>query len=545
MSKKVNLSDSARNSMVEGVNILAEAVGATMGPGGRLAALCRDFGPVMMTKDGVTVAREIELEDKLQEAGARLCRQVANKCNEQAGDGTTTATVLAQEMINLGMKYLSSGGNPVHLKKGIDKAIKHVVQYLDRIKIPITLSDEHLVRFVAEISGNSPEVGAVVAEAFIKAGQYGVVTYEEGKTAETTIETVDGTQFDRGYISPYFVTDQVRDQTVMENPLILLWERKLMGFQEIATFLQRLQPLQRPILIISDGVEGDALATLVINQMRGNMSLAAVTAPAFGEQRQLLMGDLACLVKGRYFAEASGHKLENVDPSELGTAHRVIITKNSTTIIGGAGSDSPEFEQRLESIRKQAKETDSQYDRDKLEQRLAKLGGGVVVIKMGAHNEIEMREKKFRYEDAVHATRAALEEGIVPGGGTAFIGALPTLSKLSKSDTEGETMGVKIVMDALTAPCKKIAVNAGYSGDNVIEHVREGLRKKRSSTWGFNAGTGKYGDMLKLGIVDPAKVSRLALENSATIAGLCLLTEVLITENPEDKAQPQYGGGMM
>jgi len=543
-SKIVKIGEQARAPMIEGVNILADAVGATMGPGGRLAALCREFGPVMMTKDGVTVAREIELKDKYQDAGARLCKQVANKCNEQAGDGTTTATVLARHMINQGVKYLSAGGNPVHLKRGMDLAVKTVVDYVAQIKTPITLEDETEVKFIAKISGNDEEVGDLVAKAFIKAGQHGTVSYEEGRTSTSYLETVDGTQFDRGYLSQYFVTDMSKSQIVMEDPLVLLWERKIVTFQEIQGFLQKIVPLGKPILLIADTVEGDAMATLIINHAKGVINVCAVSAPAFGEQRQLLMQDLAVLLGAKFLDEAGGYKLENVDPAHLGTARKVIITQNSTMIVGGAGQDTDAFQARLAALHEQIENSDSKYDKDKLQQRIAKLSGGVVVIKMGAHNEIEMREKKFRYEDAVHATRAALAEGIVPGGGSVFLGAIPLLKKL-EAQNEGEAMGIKIVEQALAAPCKQIADNAGFSGDSVVQRVCEQM-VDNTANWGFNADNGQYGDLVKAGIVDPAKVGRLALQNASTIAGFFLLTEALIVDDPDAKGPDMSGmQGMM
>lgn len=545
-AKIVKIGESARAPMIEGVNLLADAVGATMGPGGRLAALCRNFGPVMMTKDGVTVAREIELQDKYQDAGARLCKQVANRCNDQAGDGTTTATILARSMINSGMKYLAAGGNPVHLKKGMDKAVAEAVKHLEEIRQPITLKNQNQVQSVARISGNDEEVGNFVSQAFLQAGEHGIVSYEEGKTSQTMIEVVDGTQFDKGYISPYFVTDQAKDQCVLDNPLILLWERPITTFQEIVGFLQKVAPLERPILLIADRVDGDALATLILNLLKGVIRVCAVTSPAFGEQRQSLMQDLAALTGGTYFNEAGGYKLENVNPGDLGSARRVVVNKNSTTIVDGAGSNTPELEARIQSIRDQMASTDSKYDADKLQQRLAKLSGGVYIIKMGAHNEVDMREKKFRYEDAVHATRAALEEGIVPGGGSALLSSQCRLKDL-KTENEGESMGVKIVAQALEAPIRQIAENAGFSGDTVVGEVQKGM-DNHGSIFGFNAATGKYAeDMESEGIVDPAKVCRLALQNASTIASFFLLTEALIVDDPEAKEQPGMGGygGMM
>lgn len=536
-SKIVKIGPDARGPMIEGVNILADAVGATMGPGGRLAALCRDFGPVMMTKDGVTVAREIDLQDRYQDAGARLCKQVASRCSDQVGDGTSTATVLSRSMINQGVKHLSSGVNPVHLKRGIDRAVKVVVEHIKDSKKPLSLENESLLRDVARISGNDEEVGQFVSEAFLKAGEHGIVTFEEGRTSDTRLETVDGTQFDRGYISPYFVTDPAKDQCVLENPAILLWERKITTFQEIVPLLQKVAASQKPLLIISDGVDGDALPTILVNIAKGVLFACAVTSPAFGEQRKYLMQDLAVLTGGKFFDESGGQKLENVNLEDLGTARRVIVNKASTTIIEGKGSNSPELEARLESLRTQLKESDSKYDQDKLQQRIAKLGGGVVVIKMGAHNEIEMREKKFRYEDAVFATRAALEEGIVPGGGSILLSAIPLLEKLDTS-SEGEGLGVKIVIQALKTPCQLIAENAGFTGAAVLEKVMATQAEKKDPCWGFNADTGQYEDLFKAGVIDPAKVGRLAVENSATIAGLFLLTEALIVDDPDEKKQP-------
>jgi chaperonin GroEL len=534
--------------MIDGVNVLADAVGATMGPGGRLAALFRAFGPVMMTKDGVTVANEVDLaRNDPRAAGAELCKRVANRCNQEAGDGTTTATVLAREMINEGNKYVAAGGNPVSLKRGMDKAVKIVLEHLSEIKQPITLEDKEQVKFIAQISGNDPEVGEFVSEAFIRAGKHGVVTYEEGRTADTQIETTDGVAFDSGFISPYFVTDYAKNTCVLENPFILLWENRITSFNEILPLLQKLNLNQqgadkRPLLLICDNLEGDALATILVNVNRGAISACAVRAPAFGEQRTSQMSDLAVLTGGKHYDAAGQYKLENVNFAEVGGARRVVITQNSTTIIGGNGK--PEkIEERINMLQDQWTASESPYDRDKIQARIGKLSGGVMLIKIGAHNETEMREKKFRYEDAVHATRAALEEGIVAGGGTALASAHRRLQSI-KGLSEGEAQGVKVVAEALMAPVKTIANNAGYNGAMIADKLLKVLERPGKKSWGFDAATGEYSDMLLTGIVDPAKVSRLALENAVTIAGLFLLTEALVMEDPEAKEQgaPNMGG---
>lgn len=532
-AKTLVYDETARRALERGVNKVADAVKVTLGPKGRNVVLDKKWGSPTITKDGVTVAKEVELEDPYENMGAQLCKEVASKTNDVAGDGTTTATVLAQAIVNEGLRYVAAGGNPIAVKRGIDQAVEEVVAYIKKTSKPI--KDKEQVEFVATIAGNDPEIGKQVSEAMDKVGKDGVITVEESKGRETTVEVVEGMQFDRGYISPYFVTDPERMEAVLEDPVILIHEKKISSAQDLLPFLERAAQKRRPILLIAEDIEGEALATIVLNKLKGVLQIAAVKAPGFGERRKAMLEDIAVLTKGQFVSEDLGTKLENVQIDDLGTAKKVVITKEETTIIEGAGSKS-DVMGRINQIKAQIETTDSNYDREKLQERLAKLSGGVAVIKVGASTETELKEKKHRYEDALSATRAAVEEGIVPGGGTTLLRAAGTLDKLK---VEGdEKTGVTIVKRALEEPLRQISENAGLEGSVVVEKVRNG---KDGS--GLNAATGEYVDMVKSGIVDPAKVTRSTIMNAASIAGLVLTTEALVAEKPEKKGG-MPGGGM-
>jgi chaperonin GroEL len=535
-AKTLLFDENARRALERGVNKVADAVKVTLGPKGRNVVLDKKWGSPTITKDGVTVAKEIELEDPYENMGAQLCKEVASKTNDVAGDGTTTATVLAQSIVSEGLRYVAAGGNPIAVKRGIDKAVAAVIEEIKRISEPV--KDKEQVEFVATIAGNDSEIGAQVADAMDKVGKDGVITVEESKGRETTVEIVEGMQFDRGYISPYFVTDPERMETVMENPQILIHEKKINSAQDLLPFLEKAAQARKPILIIAEDIEGDALATIVLNKIRGVLQVAAVKAPGFGERRKAMLEDLAILTNGTFISEDLGRKLENVDLTMLGTAKKIVISKEETTIIEGAGSKEAVLG-RIGQIKAQIETTDSNYDREKLQERLAKLSGGVAVIKVGASTETELKEKKHRYEDALSATRAAVEEGIVPGGGTALLRATSALDTLV---VEGdEKTGVDIVRRALESPLRQIAENAGLEGSVIIERVRA-----TAAPIGLNAATGEMVDMVKAGIVDPAKVTRSTIQNAASIAGLILSTEALVVEKPEPKkaAPAMPGGGM-
>ncbi len=535
-AKNLLYDENARRALERGVNKVADAVKVTLGPKGRNVVLDKKWGSPTITKDGVTVAKEIELDDPYENMGAQLCKEVASKTNDVAGDGTTTATVLAQAIVNEGLRYVAAGGNPIAVKRGIDKAVTAVVEEIKKVAKPI--KDKEQVEFVATIAGNDAEIGKQVAEAMDKVGKDGVITVEESKGRETTLEIVEGMQFDRGYISPYFVTDPERMEAVLENPLILLHEKKISSAQDFLPFLEKAAQARRPILIIAEDIEGDALATLVLNKIRGVLQIAAVKAPGFGDRRKAMLEDIAILTAGKFISEDLGVKLDNVAIDMLGTAKKVVISKEETTIIEGAGT-TEEVKGRIALIKSQIDKTDSNYDREKLQERLAKLSGGVAVIKVGASTETELKEKKHRYEDALSATRAAVEEGIVPGGGVTLLRAAGALDALK---LEGdERTGTNIVRRALEEPLRQIAENAGLEGSVVVEKVREG-----KAGFGLNAATGEYVDMVKAGIVDPAKVTRSTITNAASIAGLVLTTEALVVEKPEPKkaAPAMPGGGM-
>ncbi len=536
-AKQLLYDEIARRALERGVNKVADAVKVTLGPKGRNVVLDKKWGSPTITKDGVTVAKEIELEDPYENLGAQLCKEVASKTNDVAGDGTTTATVLAQAIVNEGLRYVAAGGNPIAVKRGIDRAVEAVIAEIKKVSEPI--KDKEQVEFVATIAGNDPEIGKHVADAMEKVGKDGVITVEESKGRETALEVVEGMQFDRGYISPYFVTDPERMEAVLENALILIHEKKITSAQDLLPFLEKAAQARRPIVIIAEDLEGDALATVVLNKIRGVLQIVAVKAPGFGDRRKAMLEDIAVLTNGQFISEDLGTKLENVDLTMLGTAKKIVITKEDTTIIEGAGSKEAVMG-RIEQIKKQIENTDSNYDREKLQERLAKLSGGVAVIKVGASTETELKEKKHRYEDALSATRAAVEEGIVPGGGVTLLAAAAVLATL---EVDGdEKTGVNIVRRALEEPLRQIAENAGLEGSVVVEKVK-GLPFGQ----GLNAATGEYVEMTKAGIIDPAKVTRSTIQNAASIAGLVLTTETLVVEKPEKKKAPMpggHGGGM-
>jgi len=535
-AKNLLFDENARRALERGVNKVADAVKVTLGPKGRNVVLDKKWGSPTITKDGVTVAKEVELEDPYENMGAQLCKEVASKTNDVAGDGTTTATVLAQSIVNEGLRYVAAGGNPIAVKRGIDKAVEAVIADI-RSQAQV-VKDKEQVEFVATIAGNDSEIGKQVADAMDKVGKDGVITVEESKGRETTVEIVEGMQFDRGYISPYFVTDPERMEAVLENPLILIHEKKISSAQDFLPFLEKAAQARKPILIIAEDIEGDALATIVLNKIRGILQVAAVKAPGFGDRRKAMLEDIAVLTAGTFISDDLGQKLDSVGMDMLGTAKKVVISKEETTIIEGAGSKEAVMG-RIGQIKSQIENTDSNYDREKLQERLAKLSGGVAVIKVGASTETELKEKKHRYEDALSATRAAVEEGIVPGGGTSLLRAAAVLDGLG---LEGdEKTGVDIVRRALEAPLRQISENAGLEGSIVVEKVR-GL----AAPHGLDAATGEYVDMLTAGIVDPAKVTRSAVQNAASIAGLVLTTEALVVEKPEPKkAGPAMPGGGM
>ena len=535
-AKQLMFNEEARRTILRGVDKLANAVKATLGPKGRNVVLDKKFGAPNITKDGVTVAKEIELEDPFENMGAQMVKEVASKTSDVAGDGTTTATVLAQAIIREGMKNVTAGSNPMALKRGIDKAVEAVVEEIRRISKPTRGKKE--ISQVASISANNDKmIGDLIADAMEKVGKDGVITVEEAKGVETTLEVVEGMQFDRGYISPYFVTDPERMETVIEDPLILINEKKISGMKDLLPILEQIAKMGKPLLIIAEEVEGEALATLVVNKLRGTFSACAVKAPGFGDRRKEMLKDIAVLTGGEVISEELGIKLENIRLEDLGKCKKVVVDKENTTIIEGAGKDK-EIEGRIKQLRTQIEETTSDYDREKLQERLAKLSGGVAIIKVGAPTEIAMKEKKARVEDALNATRAAVEEGIVPGGGVVLLRAMPALDKLRVSGDE--RIGVDIVRRALEEPIRWIAENAGVEGSIVVQKVREA-----SGPFGFNAETEEYEDLVAAGIIDPTKVTRIALQNAASIAGLMVTTECMVTEIPEKEKtppMPSHGG---
>jgi chaperonin GroEL len=535
MAKQIVHGEHSRQAILRGINTLADAVKITLGPKGRNVVLDRKFGSPLITKDGVTVAKEIELKDPLENMGAQIVKEVASKTSDIAGDGTTTATVLAQAIFREGIKTVAAGANPMAVKRGIEKAVEVVVEQIRKLSKPVS---GDMIAQVATVSANDDAtIGNIIAEAMKRVGKDGVITVEEARTIDSTLEVVEGMQFDRGYLSPYFVTDPDRMQCVLENCLILICEKKISTMSDLLPILEQVAKLGRSLLIVAEDVEGEALATLVVNKLRGTLQAAAVKAPGFGDRRKAMLEDIAILTKGRSFTEDLGIKLENLKIEDLGTAKKVVIDKDNTTIIQGGGK-SAVIEGRVRQLRTQIEETTSDYDREKLQERLAKLVGGVAIIKVGASTEIEMKEKKARVEDAMHATRAAVEEGIVPGGGIAFLRAIPALDKMQLEDDE--QIGVTIIRRALEEPLRLIASNAGHEGAVVIGKVRD----SKQANFGFNAATEEYTDMIAAGILDPAKVTRSALQNAASIAALMLTTEALISEIPgADKGAAMAGGG--
>ncbi len=533
MAKQIVQGEESRQAILRGVNQLANAVKITLGPKGRNVVLDKKFGSPNITKDGVTVAKEIELKDPLENLGAQMVREVASKTSDVAGDGTTTATVLAQSIFREGVKMVAAGANPMGLKRGIERAVEAVIEDLQKLSKPV---QGEMIAQVGTVSANGDQtIGNIIAEAMKKVGKDGVITVEEAKTIETALDVVEGMQFDRGYLSPYFVTDPDRMECVLENCQILIHEKKISNMKDLLPLLEQIARNGKPFLIICEEVEGEALATLVVNKLRGTLNCAAIKAPGFGDRRKSMLEDIAILTGGRVISEDLGIKLENVQVSDLGQAKKVVIDKDNTTIVEGSGKTA-DIQGRVKQLRVQIEETTSDYDREKLQERLAKLVGGVAVIKVGAATETEMKEKKARVEDAMHATRAAVEEGIVPGGGVAFIRAQSVLDKLK---LEGdEQMGVTIVRRALEEPLRLIAQNAGVEGAIVVEKVR----KDKSATFGYNAASDTYGDMVKSGVIDPTKVARTALQNASSIAGLLLTTEALVAEIPEEKKAPMPGG---
>ena len=530
MAKQIMAGDEARQALLKGVNVMSNIVKATLGPRGKNIVLDKKFGSPTSTKDGVTVAKEIELKDPWENMGAQLVKEVASKTSDVAGDGTTTATVLAQAIYSEGLRFVTAGSNPMLIKKGIDRAVEEVVSEIKKMSREV--SGEMIAQVGAISANNDPSIGKIIAEAMDKVGKDGVITVEEAKGLETTMETVEGMQFDRGYLSPYFITDPDRMECVLESPLVLLHEKKISNLRELLPLLEHVAKMGRPLLVVAEEVEGEALATLVVNKLKGTFMCCAVKAPGFGDRRKAMLEDIATLTGGKVITEDIGVKLENVNAEWLGEAKKVVIDKDNTTIVEGLGKTS-DVQARIKQIRTQIEDTTSDYDREKLQERLAKLVGGVALIKVGAATETELKEKKARVEDAMHATKAAVEEGIVPGGGVALLRAQKALDKLQ---LEGDLqIGARIVKRAIEEPLRQIAANAGFEGSVVVEKVKE-----LKLDMGFNALNEKYEDMVKGGIIDPTKVVRIALQNAASIAGLLLTTEGLVAELPEDDKQSKY-----
>ncbi|RPG50893.1 MAG: chaperonin GroEL [Gammaproteobacteria bacterium TMED104] len=537
-AKDVKFGDSARSRMLQGVNTLADAVKVTLGPKGRNVVLDKSFGAPTVTKDGVSVAKEIELEDKFENMGAQMVKQVASQTSDEAGDGTTTATVLAQAIVNEGHKAVAAGMNPMDLKRGIDKAVAAAVDFVQKLSVPC--ADDNAIAQVGTISANGDDnVGGIIAEAMEKVGKEGVITVEEGQGINNELDVVEGMQFDRGYLSPYFVTNQDNMTSELENPLILLHDKKIANIREMLPLLEAVAKAGRPLLIIAEDIEGEALATLVVNNLRGTVKAAACKAPGFGDRRKAMLEDIAILTGGTVISEEVGLSLEGATIEDLGSAKKVSLNKDNTTIVDGAG-DQANIEGRVNQIRAQIEDTTSDYDREKLQERVAKLAGGVAVIKVGAGSEVEMKEKKARVEDALHSTRAAVEEGVVPGGGVALVRALNSLEKI-KGDNDDQNVGVNIARKAFEAPLRQIVTNAGEEASVIISKVRES-----KDAFGFNAANGDYGDMIEMGILDPAKVTRTALQAAGSIAGMMITTEAMVTELPKDEpaapVMPDMGG---
>ncbi|RDI39198.1 chaperonin GroEL [Aquicella lusitana] len=535
-AKELQFSEKARQAMLAGVNDLANAVQITMGPRGRNVVIDKAFGAPLVTKDGVTVAKEIEFKDKFKNMGAQMLKEVASHTSDEAGDGTTTATVLGRQIFSEGLKLVVAGFDPMDLKRGIDKAVVHAVEQLKKLSVPC--KDDKAIAQVGTISANSDEaIGRIIADAMAKVGKEGVITVEEGSGLENELDVVEGMQFDRGYLSPYFITNQQNMSVELDNPYILITDKKISSIRDLIPTLEAVAKSGRALVIIAEDVEGEALATLVVNHMRGVVRVCAVKAPGFGDRRKEMLQDIAVLTKGQVIAEEIGLKLESTTLQDLGSAKRIHITKDNTTIIDGAG-EKKDIQDRIQQIKARIEETTSDYDREKLQERMAKLSGGVAVIKVGAASEIEMKEKKARVEDALHATRAAVEEGVVPGGGVALIRVMQSLKNI-KGDNEAQSVGVQLICRALEAPIRQIVGNAGYEASVVLNKVVEG-----KGNFGFNAATGEYGDMLEMGILDPTKVTRTALQQAASVAGMMITTECMITELPKEEAPMGGHGGM-
>ncbi|MBW4891085.1 chaperonin GroEL [Mucilaginibacter sp. HMF5004] len=540
MSKQVKYNVEARDALKRGVDILANAVKVTLGPKGRNVIIDKKFGSPAITKDGVTVAKEIELKDALENMGAQMVKEVASKTADIAGDGTTTATVLAQAIVTAGIKNVAAGANPMDLKRGIDKAVEAVVKNLQAQSQAVG-EDNNKIKQVASISANNDEViGSLIAEAMAKVGKDGVITVEEAKGTETEVKTVEGMQFDRGYLSPYFVTNADKMEVELENPYILIYDKKISSMKELLPILEKQVQTGKPLLIIAEDLDGEALATLVVNKIRGSLKVAAVKAPGFGDRRKAMLEDIAILTGGTVISEERGYKLENADLTYLGTAEKIVIDKDNTTVINGSG-ESESIKNRVGQIKSQIESTTSDYDKEKLQERLAKLSGGVAVLYVGAASEVEMKEKKDRVDDALHATRAAVEEGIVAGGGVAFIRAVESLKDL-KGDNEDENTGIQIIRRAIEEPLRQICENAGIEGSIVVQKVKEG-----TADFGYNARTDKYENLIGAGVIDPTKVGRVALQNAASIAAMLLTTEVVLADEPSEEPAHSHapmGGGM-
>ncbi|MEO6332451.1 MAG: chaperonin GroEL [Gemmatimonadaceae bacterium] len=535
-AKEIHFNTDARAALKRGVDQLAEAVKVTLGPKGRNVVIDKKFGAPTVTKDGVTVAKEIELADAVENMGAQMVKEVATKTSDLAGDGTTTATVLAQAIFREGLKNVTAGVNPMAIKRGIDKGVTAVVEELKKISVP-TKGKKEIAQVGAISANNDKEIGDLIADAMEKVGKDGVITVEEAKGLETTLETVDGMQFDRGYLSPYFVTDPDKMEAILEDALILIHDKKISSMKDLLPILEKVAQLGKPLLIIAEDVEGEALATLVVNKLRGTLRVCAVKAPGFGDRRKAMLQDVAVLTNGQVISEEVGFKLENAVVTDLGSAKRIVVDKDNTTLIDGGG-ETEKIQGRVKEIRTTIEKSTSDYDKEKLQERLAKLAGGVAVINVGAATESEMKEKKARVEDALHATRAAVEEGIVPGGGVAFIRAQKVLKALKLDDNE-EQIGVEIVRKAIEEPMRIIVANAGGEGSIVVEKVRQ----SKEAAYGYNALTDEYEDLVQAGVIDPTKVARTALQNAASIAGLLLTTEALIVEKKEEKGAPAMPGG--
>ena len=535
-AKEVRFSDDARQRMFRGVNILANAVKATLGPKGRNAVLEKSFGAPTVTKDGVSVAKEIELKDKFENMGAQMVKEVASNTSDEAGDGTTTATVLAQAILREGLKAVASGRNPMDIKRGIDKAVTAAIEELKKLSKPC--KDSKAIAQVGTISANSDEsIGKTIADAMEKVGKEGVITVEEGSGLDNELDVVEGMQFDRGYLSPYFINNQANQSTELEKPYVLLVDKKISNIRELLPVLEAVAKSGRPLLVVAEDVEGEALATLVVNNIRGILKVAAVKAPGFGDRRKAMLADIGVLTGGTVISDEVGLSLEKVSVNDLGEAKKILVEKENTTIIDGAGKAS-DIKARVESIRQQIEEATSDYDKEKLQERVAKLSGGVALIKVGAATEIEMKEKKARVEDALHATRAAVEEGVVPGGGVALIRAQKALDKLEGAN-EDQTIGIAILRRSIEEPLRQIVENAGEDAAVILNKVKDG-----KGSYGYNAASGHFGDLIEAGILDPTKVTRLALQNAASVAGLLLTTEVMVAEAPKDEAEHGHGPGM-